>query len=164
MNKLKRLLISLRLLIIHRKSGLFDPQWYLEANPDVKAARKNPWLHFALHGAFEGRNPHPVFDSAFYLENNPDVAASNTVPYLHFIRHGLSENRSPNPFFDPGEYLALNPDVRRSGAPPVWHYVMHGHLEGRKISIQNNSYISWLEKYENYCWPTRFEPMKIPLN
>ena len=150
MNKLKRLLISLRVLIIHRKSGLFDPQWYLDNNPDVKSAKKNPWIHFALHGAFEGRNPHPVFDSAFYLENNPDVAASNTVPYLHFIRHGLTENRSPNPFFNPGEYLALNPDVRRSGAPPVWHYVMHGHLEGRKISIQNNSYISWLEKYENY--------------
>jgi GT2 family glycosyltransferase len=143
MNKLKRLLISLRLLIIHRKSGLFDPQWYLEANPDVKSAKKNPWLHFALHGVFEGRNPHPVFDSAFYLENNPDVAASNTVPYLHFIRHGLSENRSPNPFFDPGEYLALNPDVARAGISPVPHYVTYGFKEIQEGTRPH--YSKWVE-------------------
>ena len=161
MNKLKRLLISLRLLIIHRKSGLFDPQWYLDNNPDVKSAKKNPWLHFALHGAFEGRNPHPVFDSAFYLENNPDVAASNTVPYLHFICHGLAENRSPNPFFNPREYLDLNPDVGRAGMPPVIHYIKYGYKE-RRVTVKNSfetgngagitlgydSYLKWLSVNE----------------
>ena len=161
MNKLKKLLISLRLLIIHRKSGLFDSQWYLDNNPDVKSAKKNPWIHFALHGAFEGRNPHPVFDSAFYLENNPDVAASNTVPYLHFICHGLAENRSPNPFFNPREYLDLNPDVGRAGMPPVIHYIKYGYKE-RRVTVKNSfetgngagitlgydSYLKWLSVNE----------------
>jgi hypothetical protein len=93
MNKLKRLLISLRLLIIHRKSGLFDPQWYLEANPDVKAARKNPWLHFALHGVFEGRLPNPFFNSRNYLALNQDVTFSKLNAVSHYMLFGFREGR-----------------------------------------------------------------------
>jgi GT2 family glycosyltransferase len=174
MNKLKRLLISIRLLIIHRKSGLFDPQWYLDNNPDVTIAKKNPWLHFALHGAFEGRNPHPVFDSAFYLENNPDVAASNAVPYLHFIRHGLSENRSPNPFFNPRDYLDLNPDVAGAGISAVMHYVTYGFKEGRltvKGAFSNGrgcTYAEWIQHNDaitesaRHAMGTHISTMKNP--
>ncbi len=44
------------------RSGLFDPEWYLRANPDVVAAGADPVRHFLLHGAAEGRKPNPAFD------------------------------------------------------------------------------------------------------
>ena len=93
MNKLKKLLISLRLLIIHRKSGLFDSQWYLDNNPDVKSAKKNPWIHFALHGAFEGRLPNPFFNSRNYLALNQDVAFSKLNAVSHYMLFGFREGR-----------------------------------------------------------------------
>ena len=33
----------------------FDPAWYLEHNPDVRAAGMNPLLHYMRHGDQEGR-------------------------------------------------------------------------------------------------------------
>ena len=41
------------------RSGLFDPNWYLEQNPDVAKSGMNPAKHYLLHGASEGRNPSP---------------------------------------------------------------------------------------------------------
>ena len=77
-------------------SPLFDPQWYLERNPDVAINSKDPALHYLLHGAREGRAPGPRFDGSAYLQANPDVANSKTNPLLHFIRHGRNENRRSN--------------------------------------------------------------------
>ena len=37
----------------------FDPDDYLEANPDVKAAAVSPWLHYIHHGHEEGRRLRP---------------------------------------------------------------------------------------------------------
>ena len=35
----------------------FDPEWYLAAYPDVAQAGVDPWEHYQLHGAGEGRLP-----------------------------------------------------------------------------------------------------------
>jgi hypothetical protein len=80
---------------------LFDSDYYLEQNPDVKAAVdskkvntitlltlvKQPdsaeeivgdyslaWEHFQQVGQIEGRDPSSLFDTEFYLSENPDVA------------------------------------------------------------------------------------------
>jgi len=37
------------------QEGLFDPEAYLRANPDVKSAGVNPLRHYLTHGASEGR-------------------------------------------------------------------------------------------------------------
>ena len=40
-----------------RRPAFFDPEWYLEINPDVEAAGVDPSKHYMSHGRFEGRMP-----------------------------------------------------------------------------------------------------------
>ena len=42
-----------------KASPEFDTAHYLAANPDVRAARVHPMLHFLLVGRWEGRAPAP---------------------------------------------------------------------------------------------------------
>jgi len=81
----------------------FDPGNYLEANPDVAAAKVDPYQHYVLFGRAEGRPIHPRdalpagFDAAFYLSANPDVAAAKMNPVRHFIEFGRAEGRPYKP-------------------------------------------------------------------
>jgi predicted O-methyltransferase YrrM len=77
-----------------RQSGLFDENYYLDSNPDVKFSGMNPVRHYLLHGGFESRKPCLKFDSGFYLNQNPDVKDSGMNPLLHFILFGKTEGRS----------------------------------------------------------------------
>ena len=43
-----------------RRHPLFDPNFYLQRNADVREAGLNPWLHYLRHGAAEDRKPHPL--------------------------------------------------------------------------------------------------------
>jgi O-antigen biosynthesis protein len=112
-------------------SGLFDRNWYLERNPDVRSSGVNPLLHYLRHGAAEGRDPNPLFDTDWYLDQNRDVRAAGVNPLLHYLRHGAAEGRDPNPSFHGDRYLARNPDVRAAGMNPLMHYLRHGAAEGR---------------------------------
>ena len=47
----------------------FDPQWYLERNPDVAAAGVEPFTHYTKTGWKEGRFPNPSFDPKWYLKD-----------------------------------------------------------------------------------------------
>lgn len=76
-----------------RRSGLFDPDWYLARNPDVAKSGVDPAGHYLDHGASEGRAPGPAFDARRYLVSNPDVAATGANPLLHYLRHGRAEGR-----------------------------------------------------------------------
>jgi SAM-dependent methyltransferase/GT2 family glycosyltransferase len=111
--------------------SLFDRDWYLQRNDDVRAAGIDPWEHFLSHGASERRSPHPLFDTSWYLESNLDVAAAGVNPLLHFQKCGGVEGRSPHPLFDSRYYLAENPDVCEAGMNPLVHYLAHGSFEGR---------------------------------
>ncbi len=142
------------------KSGLFDENYYLETNPNVKQSGLNPLMHYLTYGGFEGRNPSLGFDSAYYLENNKDVKFSGMNPLIHFIFHGKEEGRLvcrptineesdlPHPenyfeeseiaqsgLFDENYYLETNPDVKQSGLNPLIHYLAYGGFEGRNPSL-----------------------------
>ena len=88
-----KIIDSIKIFTMHRTSGLFDPKWYLEANPDVKANGISPFLHFALHGIFEGRSPNAFFNAADYAELNPDVVRAGLNPVIHYAVHGFYEAR-----------------------------------------------------------------------
>ena len=77
-----------------RKSGMFDPEYYLNANPDVKTNCIDPFKHYYLYGWKEGRNPSPDFDNANYLFGNIDVLDSGMNPLFHYIKYGKAEGRS----------------------------------------------------------------------
>ena len=41
------------------KNPLFDADWYLEKYPDVAVLGLDPYAHYLMFGAHEGRNPNP---------------------------------------------------------------------------------------------------------
>lgn len=110
---------------------LFDADWYLATNPDVRSAGIDPLKHFARRGWSEGRNPHPLFDVRWYLDTNPDVRAAGVNPLEHFLRTGGAEGRRPHPLFDASWYLEHYPDVRAAGINPLVHYLESGAAENR---------------------------------
>ena len=113
--------------------GLDPNSWfscrdYLEANPDVRAAEINPWLHFIRSGRFEHRPlqeaqqpPNPqhgpltlqatleqaargLVDPIYYAATNRDFEDIGLTAADHFMRFGWREGRIPAPWFDV-EYL-----------------------------------------------------------
>jgi hypothetical protein len=93
-----------------RASSLFDRNWYLEGNPDVRAAGVDPALHYVRHGAAGLRDPGPRFDTAWYLAYYPDVAASGINPLVHYLRYGAKEGRYTRPSdIVPGELTERSP-------------------------------------------------------
>ena len=74
-------------------SGLFDANWYLERNTDVKMLGMDPLEHYLWLGARLSRNPGPNFDCKLYLSAYTDVARQNYNPLLHYIRYGKVEGR-----------------------------------------------------------------------
>jgi len=55
---LKRLPKSLQIHFLGAKRIEFDSDWYLREYPEVTTYGRHPFLHYALHGQFEGRSPH----------------------------------------------------------------------------------------------------------
>jgi hypothetical protein len=72
----------------------FDADFYLSAYPDVAEHGMDPFTHFVLYGAREGRDPRPDFSTRAYLAANPDVAAAGVNALEHWIRHGRAEGRA----------------------------------------------------------------------
>ena len=79
--------------ILEAIAPLFDPVFYLDANPDVARSGMDPMVHFHLQGWREGRNPSRSFDVAYYLQANSDVAAADMDPLLHWAWAGRTEGR-----------------------------------------------------------------------
>ena len=73
----------------------FDPGFYLRQNGDVADAGLHPLMHYALNGAREMRDPHPLFNTEYYLVRAADVAESGQNPLTHFLRGGEREGREP---------------------------------------------------------------------
>jgi len=109
---------------------LFDANYYRESYPDVAASGMNPFWHFVLRGAFEGRNPHPLFDTNFYLSQCPRPPAINALS--DYLERGDAVGRRPHPLFDPEYYTRRYPDVRQARMNSLLHYVLHGAAERRK--------------------------------
>src|ERR1041385_7491912 len=68
-----------------RKSGLFDPEHYATAYPDVAERNVDPLVHYLEEGAREGRDPHPDFDTAFYLQQCRARGEEPANPLLHYL-------------------------------------------------------------------------------
>lgn len=83
-----------RLRTLVAKSGLFDQEYYLQTNPDVRQAGSDPLDHYIDFGGTEARNPSRLFDSNWYLSKYHDVAQSKVNPLVHYIEHGAREGRS----------------------------------------------------------------------
>ncbi|MEM1200630.1 MAG: glycosyltransferase, partial [Pseudomonadota bacterium] len=74
-------------------SGFFDQDYYLEHNPDVKAAGVDALDHYIDHGGIEGRAASASFDSGHYLNVNPAVREAGMNALIHYLRFGAEEGR-----------------------------------------------------------------------
>lgn len=73
-------------------SPVFDLQFYLNNNPDLKEAfgtdYEAVYIHYITKGYKERRKTSALFDGAYYCDNNPDVAANYKENFLlHYIDH-----------------------------------------------------------------------------
>ena len=73
---------------------MFDTNYYLQHNPDVKAAAIDPLLHYEQYGWKEGRDPSAQFSTSKYLAANADVKAAGLDPLVHYEQHGIQEGRA----------------------------------------------------------------------
>jgi GT2 family glycosyltransferase len=85
--------------LVIKKSGLFDPVYYLTNYPDVRIGDVDPLMHYINHGWKEGRNPSKSFSTTFYLERYPDVKLARINPLFHYVRFGVNEGRQYNSEF-----------------------------------------------------------------
>ena len=74
-----------------KKSDLFDSEYYLANNEDVKNAKVDPIKHYLKFGWKEGRNPSAKFDGNEYLHKRPDVRVAGICPLVHYIKFGKDE-------------------------------------------------------------------------
>lgn len=82
-------------------SPVFDPEYYSNKYPDLKAAfgenKDLLWNHFCQFGMYELRQGSAEFDPVFYKGNNPDVVQAfgddNPMYYLHYVAFGKAEGR-----------------------------------------------------------------------
>ncbi|MBB3882743.1 hypothetical protein [Acetobacter oeni] len=137
-----------------RNSGLFDEEFYYQANADVKNAKLDPVKHYIEHGADEGRRPNRSFDTAHYAGIFQNEIASGENPFAHYIRtdgktvystRGMLEDYSYRSvykaisrmkhlaFFGSTDYVAMNSDVTTSDLCPAQHAVLYGISEGRSV-------------------------------
>jgi len=108
-----------------RDSALFDPDFYLDRYPDVRAAGVDPLQHFVEHGAREGRWPNPWFDPAWYRANHQrgDDAANPLLHYAHAPDRATSRTSE---WFDGGYYRKRHPDAAAGDLTPLEHFLRHG--------------------------------------
>ncbi len=124
------------------RTGLFDPDYYRTAYPEVALAGAEPLEHYLAEGRRQNRKPSADFDPVYYLAQNPDLRKANKDPLLHFIEIGHSESRChrsgfskaqlsgviaqirDSGLFDAEFYLTQCPGVRDSGVDPLFHYVV----------------------------------------
>ena len=74
-----------------KKSDLFDSEYYLANNEDVKNAKVDPIKHYLKFGWKEGRNPSTEFDGNEYLNKRPDVKVAGICPLVHYLKFGKDE-------------------------------------------------------------------------
>ncbi|GJE61050.1 hypothetical protein [Methylobacterium trifolii] len=116
---------------IGRVPKLFDETFYLRMNRDVARSGIDPFLHYVLRGADQGRNPAADFDTRFYREQSGPTGLD---PLRHYLRLGAEAGHDPNPGFNSIWYASHHADVARNGANPLLHYRTHGKQEGRPTS------------------------------
>jgi len=90
---------NLRTYVALRRARVFDADYYLEQNPDV---RLDPLMHYVQHGWLEQRDPNPWFSTLYYLSMHADVAEARMNPLLHYVRHGRRDQRATRRPAEPG--------------------------------------------------------------
>jgi glycosyltransferase involved in cell wall biosynthesis/SAM-dependent methyltransferase len=161
-----------------RNSSLFDADYYLTANPDVRNAGMDPAEHYLLHGWSEHRDPSSAFSTSQYLIDNPDVARAQVNPLVHYLQYGHLEGRplalqksssemapsvsaaaidaeveaiKKSGLFNESFYRVMYPDLQPPPCDAIRHYCEYGWREGRDPSddFDTRSYLATYSDIRN---------------
>jgi GT2 family glycosyltransferase len=79
------------------KSGFFDPDFYLSANPDIAALHVDPLMHYLESGCQERRDPSPQFDTSHYISQCEAIGELPANPLSHYLTVGIKRGLTPRP-------------------------------------------------------------------
>ena len=124
-------------------STILDLQFYLNNNPDLKAAfgtdYEKIYNHFITSGYKEYRKSSALFDGRYYCNKYPDVVAGYKELYLkHYMENGIYEGRRASLTFDPNYYWYILPDVASTW--PGDYAMCARHYAGHGINAQIEAY------------------------
>ena len=108
---------------------LFDQEWYLRQNPDLKDY-PDPIDHYIAVGSKQSLNPHPLFITGWYVANYPEVLDAGMNPLVHYVLHGGKEGRTPHPLFDPTWYMDQHVLSESHDCNLLLHYIQKGQFAG----------------------------------
>lgn len=74
-------------------SGLFDSEFYRQANPVLDDLGMDPLVHYLATGHRTQAEPSPKVSMKAYLGLYPDVRESGANPLVHWLKYGRVENR-----------------------------------------------------------------------
>jgi hypothetical protein len=150
---------------LYAKKGLravFDTAFYLQHNPDVRAAGIDPLSHYLAHGAAEDRAPHALFDPRYYRASAGPTLPPAANPLEHFLAAG-AQAPSPHPLFSCDAYRKAHPEVVEHNWNPLAHYLRSRHfVNGGDVEIQNARIrLAVREDADGNAWWTA-EPQQLP--
>lgn len=120
---------------------VFNLDYYLEANPDVKAMNWSADVvqkHWLQNGVSEGRAASPAFDVAYYVNQNADLqgfSGNYAGAIEHYCTNGVYESRPTSSIFNIAQYKTNFPDLAESLSNDdyeiAYHFVGAGYKEER---------------------------------
>jgi len=111
-------------------SIFFASAYYLENNPDIQGYSVFPALHYIIHGAAEGRNPHPLFDTRLYISQVQDFHKIKIDPLSHFLDIGWKQGLNPHNLFDTDYYISQISEDSSLDVDPLSHFLEVGWKQG----------------------------------
>ncbi|GGC67714.1 glycoside hydrolase family 99-like domain-containing protein [Chelatococcus reniformis] len=84
-------------------SGLFDRDFYLRQNRDLRERGLDPGMHYSAIGMREGRRPNLFFEPAWYARKYLSGEGVDQA-VVHYLTRGERQGCNPSPFFDAAWY------------------------------------------------------------
>ena len=143
-----------------KKSGLFDPEYYLKTYADVRKADVDPLRHFCKKGWKEGRNPSSTFNTKQYLQKHPELQQADINPLLHYINSLEGNETTPANPSSIGKLITIiksiaeDPSLLKKFAEEVRSKGLKSAIAKSKFSAQRK-----LAAFRQPLSETEFEPV-----
>ncbi len=111
-------------------SPLFSTHYYVRSLH--RPLDGDPLTDFALHGASELAEVHPLLDVRGYNRLSAECSEAGIHPLLHYSWRRGADRVEATRLFDTAYYLEQCPGLIEAGFSPLGHYLRFGWKEGRR--------------------------------
>lgn len=139
--------------------GLFDPEHYLSAYPDIAACGADALMHYVQYGDREGRWPNAHFNPTTYRQHFAPAALDDMCALYHYAVFGEDLGLDSPTAFAPRRYLSSNPELQGWVDRPMTHFLHLGKPAGLVLHHRIR-----LSSHQNVDVPARAVlPLPVPL-